>query len=1172
MPSPVPFQFGRFLVSYIRFHTFLLAFLAALGLQQAHAITGTMSSLAADAQPQSDGTIANSTVSYARVGASAGIRQSVVHVFEIPAVVLGDPTQIFSAATYTTKMGSGTPPAANADLYGLTWSTSPMVTIAQHFSGTLDPAATLIHDDFIVPTTPNLTVLTESGAPLVSYLNGALSAARAAGASQAYVFIRLSIDSTVINWGQFLLTMNEAGGTIAPRISFATETASGWQQVPIGGGGLVAGIVGDSTGSLVLARTDVGGIYRWNAQTGSWSNLIDKIHPTTSPGWVYRDLSSVAGIAIDPTDSNKIYAALGAKSGGTIVEDGMGIYRSTDRGDTWSEITNSSFSAFNISGKSLSKGFGERIAVDPNNPSRIWYGSDAKGLIKGELSGTTWTWTQVSSTSVPYGTPSYGVTFVICDDDGGFTTTYAGVYDSSGTTGGVYRSTTGTSWTKTAIAIGRPTRAAIATTGSNAGLLVVTGTPSVFSLTRSGIATDISPVASRFYNGATLTPDGNYIYVSDHLSNIWRKANGGAWITQGVNYNNRNFQYNLTLPAMFPSEPAPDFTPSTLAGNFIPFHAINSLWVNPTNPNELWAADLYRVQRTQQADRFGNSAYDTEPNWYTLEKGFEETFIFDVKNTSANDGLACMTGFADMGGARHLSLNQRPVVISGTSYGSIFTNPPNKDVTSLDFCESEPNFWVRTYTQRGACGTGGFSSDNGATWLRFGQIEQKNMTNAPAGGWETFDLTLYLSKFRARNVTTSTTATLVITADPVRTYKNGGNPEEVLAFESKETPNGASLVPELVLNGTSVYPLADTYVAWQSSGTVPATNYGNAGEINLSNGASTRRFGYLKFSLASASAISSAELRLYRRGTTGNTRSFRVSVHACTNTSWIEGNGGNDNIPAGEITWNNKPAAATDASGDPFESTSPWFSYGSRSLNGGRIAVSSTNSNILVWAPIDGPTFSGTMPIVYSDDRGVTWQNNASNLYTRFASTYTNGTTLDSMAQNLASDRVDGSFYYASYGTPHQFYRSTDGGKTWSARASINAGSNNIFTPQLKAAPAQGHLWVADDSEWQGVHGGGGLWFSDDGAASWTKISTVGRTSAVAFGPPLSTSTAPYAVFALGERSGVRKVYRSDDLGATWVPLADLPTITRIASLYGDRKVPGRVFLGTLGRGLFVGW
>ena len=177
----------------------------------------------------------------------------------------------------------------------------------------------------------------------------------------------------------------------------------------------------------------------------------------------------------------------------------------------------------------------------------------------------------------------------------------------------------------------------------------------------------------------------------------------------------------------------------------------------------------------------------------------------------------------DISPSREVSRNHcRIPLISGTSFGNVFSNPSGKDVTSLDFCESQPNFWVRTYTQRGVRGTGGFSTDNGATWLRFGQIEQKNMTNASAGGWETFDLTLYLSKFRARNLVTSGTATLVITADPVRTYQNGGNPEEALAFESKETPNGAGLVPVLVLNGTSVSPLADTYVVWQSSSTVPA--------------------------------------------------------------------------------------------------------------------------------------------------------------------------------------------------------------------------------------------------------------------------------------------------------------------------------------------------------------
>jgi len=50
----------------------------------------------------------------------------------------------------------------------------------------------------------------------------------------------------------------------------------------------------------------------------------------------------------------------------------------------------------------------------------------------------------------------------------------------------------------------------------------------------------------------------------------------------------------------------------------------------------------------------------------------------------------------------------------------------------------------------------------------------------------------------------------------------------------------------------------------------------------------------------------------------------------------------------------------------------------------------------------------------------------------------------------------------------------------------------------------------------------------------------------------------------------VKGIYRSDNYGAGWTKLAD-PTIEEITAFAGDRQNYGKVFIGTGGRGVFVG-
>ncbi|MDF3058855.1 MAG: hypothetical protein K0R17_3070 [Rariglobus sp.] len=1124
----------------------------------AFALTGTITSEASDAQANSDGTVTNQTITFGRLGADSGIRHSVIHVFKIPSAVLSDPTQQFSAVTYKVRTGLGSTMTANGDLYGVGYDVVSTVSAADFYEGALDPTPgnTLIKDNFLVPSTPAYTDITNSDTALVTYLNACLATARADGASDAYVFLRINLDA--YSWsGVYLVGMAEAVSPYPPTLAYTTVTVPAWTQIPLGGGGYVTGLIGDSTGSTLLARTDVGGIYKWNAVGENWLNLTDKIVPTTTRWNSVEGLLKTMSAAIDPTNSSNLYIAVGNSSG--VSSSNAGIYASANGGSTWSEITTGTPN-FSINGNGDRAG-GERLAVDPNNPNLLWYGSETAGLIKGVKSGSLWTWSQVSSAEVPLGTfepdpnsKPKGVRFVVCDKNGAATITYAGVYDYSGSTGGVYKTTDGVNWDKIpGITLAKPARATVASDGT----LYVTGTGGVFKMTRAGTVTTITPgSASLAYRALAISPDGSVVTVanvSDGTCEIWRSTSGGAagtWKTQGTASFN-----NLNNSAARINQSEPDGSPTI---GYQWFGNLAALWINPTNVNELWGCDYYGVQRTSQADRIGNTAVNTQPVWYRLLKNLEETVVFSVRNAPTGNRL--LAGVADVGGFRYAN-NVAQGPFSAYSNGGGLNATYSKNVTSIDFSEGNPSHWVYAWAMDGTSfGTGGVSTDGGNTWRRFGQLARRNIPNSTTAGWEIFDLGSYLAKQRAKGVTT---VTLVVA---------GGDPwwenTPSMSFGSRESANA----PRLVVNGSTVLPiLADTYV----SRPAPTTNYGNSTSLAIRNNYDTEAWSYIKFDLSGVATIADSRLELYRNSSANNTSTLDVGVHIGASNSWIEGNGGSDNSPVGEMTYNNRAYTITDSSAanSPL-SSQPDYRQGGVSLRAGRIAISSSNPDVMVWLPI-GQTAR------YSEDGGMTWSASTGAPASQIAGLYTIGANLDKAGINLAADRVNGHFYIATFETDaHKIYRSIDGGKTWSPRTNVsNGGTHNMRTPQIVAAPASsqdpdgGDIWVCDDSTYNNnPFPVGGLWRSTDGGGTWTKINTIGRVSQVSFGKhPSGTG---YTIYAHGESNpgGLRKVYRNDNYGTTsWTAMADLPSDIPILSISGDRQNSGKVFIGTDGRGMFIG-
>ena len=1117
--------------------------LTGCGSPSAQALTGVINSNVADGQANSDGTVTATTATFGRIGADAGIRHSVIHVFQIPPAVLTDPTQQFSTATYTVKTSvpsSGM--TVNDDLYGLGYSTSPAISAADFYDGSLDATSVLLKDNFITPATPSYATVTESGAALVTHLNDCLTAARLAGVSSAYVFIRNSLDAYTY-WSLYQVGLSEAGGAYVPTLAYSTVTVPVWSSVPLGGGGFVTGLASNADGSTFYCRTDVGGAFRWSPTgdvngNGTWVSLSDSMVPfgTTNA----RAMMGVESIATDPSNASRVY--IGA---------GNGIYVSDNQGGTWTLVSPTIAMLPNGSYRDR----GERLAVDPNNPNIIWYGSVNNGLQKGDKTSGTWAWTQVPTTSVPFGTVNGGVTFVVCDKNSGSTILYAGV-DGTTTTGGIYMSTdNGASWAKVGITAGQtlntPQRAQVA---SNGTLYVTGGTNGVFKLLRgaSTVLTQLTSLPTTIlyqsgsvsYRGVAVDPNdatGNTVYIAEgnwqyQYNNIWRSTNGGtSWSTQdtifnGVSPNGSTISNGRTEP---------DGTPS-MTGYW--FGNTSSLLINPSNSSELWAADFFGVMRTRNAQNLGNNTLPPSGpggcQWYTLQKGQDETVVAAVKN--APSGARLLTGVGDVGGCRYTDITVRPYGAGGNR----FANPSGGNTTSLDFSESDPNTWVRASVQNASQwtpGAGSLSRDGGVSWMTFGQVDQVSIPSGTVNTWVEWDVAPYLKQHLG---------------GPVTLIVRGNTTGALLTFDSKEGTNA----PQLLIDGTT--PLVTTEDTYVQDGTSATVNTGGGTTLLAKlDAVNSQRWIYLKFDLTGVSSLTTAKLRLFLQNSNYAGTSL-VGVNAEDVTSWAEGT----------LTWNTRPlyqgVAGTYASTVPALLVS-----GANGGGGGRIAVSATNPNNIVWMPINYT--QATIPAYYSKDRGVTWAASTGAFNSPITGVYTNGNSLGMSGQCLAADRGNGKFYLGKFaGSSHLIYSSTDGA-TWTQVGSVgNGGTSNIRTPQLVAAPVSptcpsgGDVWLCDDSDYYGTHPGGGLWRSTNSGANWSPTSGIGRVTAVGFGK--AASGTGYAVYIYGYKGTVLGIYRSEDYGVTWTKLVD-PTIESIHAVTGDRQNSGKVFIGTGGRGVFVG-
>jgi xyloglucan-specific exo-beta-1,4-glucanase len=527
---------------------------------------------------------------------------------------------------------------------------------------------------------------------------------------------------------------------VAPDPALAQTTATyTWRNVAIeGGGGFVPGIVFNTTEqNLIYARTDIGGAYRWDQSSGRWIPLLDWI------GFDDWNLTGVDSIATDPVDPARLYIAAGTYTNEWTSQNGA-ILRSTNRGNSFLRTN----LPFKVGGNMPGRSMGERLAIDPNRNSTLYFGArSGNGLWRSTNFGESWSrvtsfpvaGTYVEDPSNSYTGDIVGVVWVTFDRRTGTPgnttqTIYVGVADTGNS---VYRSTDGgATW---AAVPGQPTgflphHSVLASNG----MLYITYSDGAGPYdgekgnvwrydTSSATWTNISPVPSSSsdnyfgYGGLTVDAQNPNIVMVASLNSWWpdtilfRSLNGGAtWtrIWEFTSYPNRSFRYLQNITAApwltFNANPQlPEITPKLgwMTGD---------LEIDPFNSNRMMygtGATIYGSDNLTTWDTGGQITISVKA------VGLEETAVLDL--ISPPSGAPLLSGVGDICGFRHNSLTAAPAAMMGS--------PTFVSTTSLDYAELSPTFIVRVGNANAGTNRSGFSFDGGTSWFQ-GSTEPGGVT------------------------------------------------------------------------------------------------------------------------------------------------------------------------------------------------------------------------------------------------------------------------------------------------------------------------------------------------------------------------------------------------------------------------------------------------------------
>jgi len=466
-----------------------------------------------------------------------------------------------------------------------------------------------------------------------------------------------------------------------------------------GGGGYVTGIVvHPTTPNLMYVRTDVGGAYRWNQGTSAWVPITDGV----GFGAAEATFHGVESIAVDPNNDQRVY--MGA---GMYTSAGNGrLYISSNRGDSWTYVG----LPFPLGGNNPGRAIGERLMVDPNKPSTLFYGSRTAGLWKSTDSGLTWAQvTSLSSAKLTQdevnalgGTSAIGVETIVYDTGtkGSGTATqtiYAPIapdyVQTAGLASNLYKSSNGgASWTPVTVPISgyhipHMVRAADgmfyvvftrdAGPGSAGPARLYKFDGSNWTLLRSDDSVG--------YGGVSVYGTGATTRIALGVTNTWGNF-AGQRILQLSDDDGRNWR---EIEAMTPGD--------------VSWGWIDDVEIDPFNRDHILHVSGGVMQTS--------NASSATPTWALTVNGIEETAVLGLATPPAGATYTVINSSGDVGAWVHTNLTTKPTLTPATDWSNSF---------AADMAWSDPQYMATIGVFLGnSTGFGMWSGDGGTTWAQF---------------------------------------------------------------------------------------------------------------------------------------------------------------------------------------------------------------------------------------------------------------------------------------------------------------------------------------------------------------------------------------------------------------------------------------------------------------------